>query len=619
MNSQEIREKYLDFYKKRGHAVIPSASLIPENDPSLLFVNSGMFPLVPYLLGEDHPEGKRLVNFQRSFRTDDIEEIGDRRHTTFFEMIGNWSLGDYFKEDQLNWWFEYLVDEIGLNPRKLYQTIYGGGETVDKDNESISIMKNIYTKYGIDADEGPETKGKGDLGPGVELDFEKYRIFAYGDKNWWQRGDAIGELGGPDSETFYDTGKKHNPDFGKFCHLNCDCGRFLEIGNSVFMQYQKTEDGWRELENRNVDFGGGLERLAMVKGGFGSVFETDLFRPIISKVENLSGKNYEDNIKSFEIIADHIKAATFIIGDERGVPPSNKQQGYFVRRLIRRAVRYGRQIGIQSELWMKDVSQEVIKIYGKEYPELERNSSFIFEEFEKEEKRFNSTLHKGLREFGKIEKSGTISGRDAFNLYQTYGFPIEMIEELAEENGQKVDREAFNKEFEKHKELSQTASAGSFKGGLADSGEKTTRFHTATHLLLSALREVLGEGVVQKGSNITSERLRFDFSYSEKMTEEEINKVENLVNSHIEADLEVKKEEMILDDAIKSGALAFFGERYPERVKVYSIKYPSGDFVSREICHGPHAVRTSDIGKFKITKEESCGSGTRRIKAVIED
>ncbi len=613
MDSKEIREKFLTFYKERGHAVIPSASLIPEDDPSLLFVNSGMFPLVPYLLGESHPEGVRLVNFQRSFRTDDIEEIGDRRHTTFFEMLGNWSLGDYFKEDQLNWWFEFLIDEIGLDPKRIYQTVYGGGDTVGKDEESIAIVKEIYSKYGIEAEEGPETKGDGDLGPGVELDFDRQRIFAYGDKNWWQRGDAVGELGGPDSETFYDTGKEHDPVFGKFCHPNCDCGRFVEIGNSVFMQYRKTEDGWTELKNRNVDFGGGLERLIMVKNGHGSVFEADLFRPIISKIEDLSGKRYDEDIRSFEIVADHIKAATFIMGDARGVAPSNKQQGYFVRRLIRRAVRYGRQIGITSDLWMNDLAREVMAIYGETYPELEKNSEFVFSELEKEEVKFNATLDKGLREFKKLEGRDSISGTDAFNLYQTYGFPIEMIREMADESGQSVDEEGFRAEFDKHKELSQTASAGVFKGGLADAGEKTAKLHTATHLLLAALREVLGEKVVQRGSNITSERLRFDFSHPEKMTDEEIDEVENLVNANIEADIEVRKEEMSIDDALASGALASFGERYPDKVKVYSI-----NGVSREICRGPHIDRTSRIGRFKIVKEESVGSGVRRIKAIAE-
>ncbi len=618
MKSLDIRNKFIEFYKERGHKLIPSASLIPENDPTLLFVNSGMFPLVPYLLGEDHPKGKRLVNFQRSFRTDDIEEVGDNRHTTFFEMLGNWSLGDYFKEEQLNWWFEFLVETIGLDPKKIYQTVYLGDGNIPKDDESISILKNIYNKYGIKAEEGPETLSKGDLGPGVEIDFDEHRIFAYRDKNWWERGDALGELGGPDSETFYDTGKDHNLKFGEHCHINCDCGRFLEVGNSVFMQYQKTEDGWAELKNKNVDFGGGLERLVMVTSGVDNIFETDVFLPIISAIEDLSGKKYRDNFKEFEIIADHIKAATFIMGDERGVAPSNKQQGYFVRRLIRRAIRYGKQIGINSDGWLKNLSVKVIEINKDIYPELENNSSFILEEIEKEENRFQSSLVKGLREFEKIGGEKVISGENAFNLYQTYGFPIEMIFELANERGQELDISSFQDQLKRHKELSQVTSAGMFKGGLADSGEKTTKFHTATHLLLKSLREVLGEEVAQKGSNITSERLRFDFSYSRKLTEQEIKEVEDMVNNKIEDDFEVTKEEMNLEEALSSGALAFFGEKYPDRVKVYTIKDEAGNIFSKEICQGPHISRTSEIGQFKIIKEESSSSGIRRIKAIIK-
>ncbi|MGB3988384.1 MAG: alanine--tRNA ligase [Minisyncoccales bacterium] len=612
MNSQEIREKFINYYKERSHAVIPSASLIPEDDPTLLFVNSGMFPLVPYFLGEDHPKGKRLVNCQKSFRTDDIEEIGDNRHTTFFEMLGNWSFGDYFKEEQLSWWFDFMINELKLDPERIYQTVYAGDESVEKDIESVEIIKKVFNQYGIAAQEGAETKGDGDLGPGVELDFTKERIFAYKDKNWWQRGDAVGELGGPDSETFYDTGKEHDPKFGRFCHPNCDCGRFLEIGNSVFMQYRKTENGWIELKNKNVDFGGGLERLAMVKNGYSTVFETDLFRPIVSTIEEISGLKYQDNIKAFEIIADHIKATVFIIGDERGVVPSNKQQGYFVRRMIRRAIRYGKGIGISSDDWMNRLAQEVISIYGGIYPELNKNSENIFKEIEKEEQRFDKTLNKGLQEFKKIKKE-MISGKEAFNLYQTYGFPIEMIKEIAEESSQIVDEKGFNEELNNHKKLSQTASAGVFKGGLADSSEKTKRLHTATHLLLAALRKTLGDHVVQRGSNITSERLRFDFSHPNKLTEDEINRVEEMVNSIIKDDIEINKKEMNLDKAISSGALATFGEKYPDRVNVYQI----GSY-SNEVCHGPHVSRTSEIGGFKIIKEESSGAGIRRIKAIIQ-
>ncbi len=607
MNSKEIRNKFITFYNQKEHKTIPSVSLIPENDSTLLFVNSGMFPLTQYLSGEKHPLGGRLVNYQRSFRTDDINDIGDKRHTTFFEMLGNWSLGDYFKEEQLNWWFDFIINEIGLDPNKLYQTVYLGNDSIPKDNESIEILKKIYTKHGIDAYEGKEMLSGS---PKEEIDFSKFKIFSYRDKNWWQRGDAVGELGGPDSETFYDTGKEHDSSYGEFCHPNCDCGRFIEIGNSVFMQYIKTEDGWKELKNKNVDFGGGLERLAMVSVGASSIFETDLFLPIISKIEELSGKKYSENVVSFEIIADHIKASCFVLGDVRGVPPSNKQQGYFVRRLIRRAIVYGRNIGIES--FSVDLVKEVINIYKEYYPELIDNYDFVVSEIQKEEDKFRRTLDKGLKEFNKIE-SDVISGKDAFNLYQTYGFPIEITEELAQESGKKVDMDSFNLEMDKHKGLSQTASSGMFKGGLADSDDLTTKLHTATHILLYSLRNILGDSITQRGSNITKERLRFDFSFERKLTDEEILEVEKMVNRIIADDLEVTKEEMSLDDALKSGALAFFGERYPDLVTVYSI---SG--LSREICRGPHAKRTSELGSFRITKQESSGEGIRRIKAVLE-
>lgn len=607
MNSKEIRTKFISFYNQKGHKTIPSVSLIPENDSTLLFVNSGMFPLTQYLSGEKHPLGNRLVNYQRSFRTDDINDIGDKRHTTFFEMLGNWSLGDYFKEEQLNWWFDFLINEIGLDPSKIYQTVYLGNGSIPKDNESIDILKKIYSKYGINVYEAKEIlRGA----PEEEIDFSKFKIFGYRDKNWWQRDDAVGELGGPDSETFYDTGKKHDPAYGEFCHPNCDCGRFLEIGNSVFMQYIKTENGWEELKNKNVDFGGGLERLTMVSNGMSSIFETDLFYPIISKIEELSGKKYSENVVPFEIIADHIKASCFILGDVRGVPPSNKQQGYFVRRLIRRAIVYGRNIGIES--FSVDLVKEVINIYKEYYPELRDNYDFVVSEIKKEEDKFRKTLDKGLKEFNKIE-GDVISGKDAFNLYQTYGFPIEITEELAQKIGKMVDMDSFNLEMDRHKKLSQTTSAGMFKGGLADSEELTTRLHTATHILLYSLRSVLGDSVVQKGSNITKERLRFDFSFERKLTDDEISKIEKMVNKIIADDLEVAKTEMPLDDALNSGALASFGERYPDLVTVYSI-----DGLSREVCRGPHVKRTSELGNFKIIKQESSGEGIRRIKAILE-
>ncbi len=621
MHSKEIREKFLDFYKKRGHVVIPPASLVPEKDSSLLFVNSGMFPLVPYLLGEDHPEGKRLVDSQKCFRTDDIEEVGDLRHTTFFEMLGNWSLGDYFKEEQLNWVFELFTDCIGLDPERLYVSVYRGNKDIgiDKDDESVEIWKEVFKKKGIEAKEVDFAEKNGMQGG---------RIFYYPDKeNWWSRAGTpenmpVGEPGGPDSEVFYDLGeeKKHHensPFKDEPCHVNCDCGRFIEIGNSVFIQFVKKEDGFHKLAKQNVDFGGGLERLSMISQGKTSVFESDLFLPIIKKIEELTGLRYNDNIKSFEVIADHIKAATFIIGDEKGVVPSNKEQGYFVRRLIRRAIRHGRQLGISKNDWLKDLAEEVVSIYEDIYPEVKENSSFIYQELSKEEETFNKTLERGIKEFKKMKDKEVIDGKSAAFLYQTYGFPIEIIEEMAVESGQKVDKESFYKETKKHQDLSRKLSAGAFKGGLGDNERETVKLHTATHLLLAALREVVGDHVAQKGSNINSERLRFDFSCDRKLTEGEIIKIEQIVNKAIESDMIVDKEEMSLNDALATGALASFKEKYPSKVSVYSVTDKDGGVFSKEICTGPHVERTSELGRFSIKKEESSSSGIRRIKAKL--
>jgi alanyl-tRNA synthetase len=612
MTANELRQKYLDFFKSKNHAIISSASLIPENDSTLLFTNSGMFPLVPYLLGETHPAGVRLADSQKSFRTEDIDEVGDSRHNTFFEMLGNWSLGDYFKKEQLNWWFEFLVSELKMDPNRIYQSVYAGSEDgkITKDEEAIAILKEIFVKYNVSSDEGPMTTGKGEFGSGVVCDFSKQRIFAYRDKNWWKRGDTVGELGGPDSETFYDTGKEHNSAYGEYCHPNCDCGKFLEIGNSVFMQYQKAADGWQELANKNVDFGGGLERILMVISGENSIFKTDLFARIIAKIEELSGKKYADNIKAFEVVADHIKSATFIVGDDKGVAPSNTDQGYIVRRLLRRAIRFGRGLGITKDMWTKEVASVVISDYKDTYPELGRNQAFIEENFDKEEEKFNRTLENGLKEFNKI--NGDIDGAAAFNLYQSYGFPVEITEELAAEKGIKVDKAGFMAELTKHQELSRTASAGKFKGGLADSSEATTRLHTAAHLLLAALRQVLGDHVSQKGSNITAERLRFDFSHPEKMTPEQIAEAERLVNEAIAKRFDVTCEEISLEEAKNTGAMGVFDSKYGEQVKVYT----AGDF-SREICGGPHVNNTGDLGHFTIVKEESSSSGVRRIKATL--
>lgn len=617
MTSGELRQKYLDFFKARDHAVIPSASLLPENDASLLFVNSGMFPLVPYLLGEKHPAGKRLVNSQKSFRTEDIEEVGDNRHNTFFEMLGNWSLGDYWKSEQLNWWYEFLIEELHLDPKQLYQSVYIGSQDgqIPKDTESIEILLQIFAKYNIDADEAPDMQDGKVPTEDLQVGKNKYRIFAYRDKNWWQRGDAIGELGGPDSETFYDTGKTHDTKYGEFCHPNCDCGRFIEIGNSVFMQYQKTATGWQTLANKNVDFGGGLERVTMALQGKSNIFQTDLFADAIEKIEFLSGKKYEEDNRPFEIIADHLKAATFIMGDEKGIGPSNTDQGYIVRRLIRRAIRFGRQLGINETDWTKQIATIYIAQYHDVYPELHKNHNFIVEELSKEEHKFSETLEKGEREFTKLQ--GNITGQQAFDLYQTYGFPIEMTVELAKEKGVTVDEALFQEELKKHQDLSRTAAAGKFKGGLADHSEEVTRLHTATHLLLAALRKVLGNEVYQKGSNITAERLRFDFPYNEKMTAEQLAEVEKLVNEAIAAKLPVHFEEMPLGKAREIGASGVFDSKYQEQVKVYFMGNEPHYF-SKEICGGPHVSNTGELGHFKIQKEESSSAGVRRIKATLE-
>jgi len=617
MDSNIIRQKFLDFFKERGHQIVPSFSLIPENDPTTLFIGSGMQPIVPYLLGQKHPAGKKIVNAQKCFRDVDIDQVGNNRHLTFFEMMGNWSLGDYFKKEQLNWFFEFLTKELELDPRRLYVTVFRGNQTIgiNKDLESVEIWKEVFKGVGMEAKD-VDLAEKDGMADG--------RIFYYDEtKNWWSRSGLPadmpeGEPGGPDSEVFYDLGAdlklhekssfKDNP-----CHVNCDCGRFVEIGNSVFMEYLKTDKGFEELPQKNVDFGGGLERLTMVTQGKQNFYQTDLFSNIINKIQELSS-NESDKAK--RIIAEHLRAATFIMGDDKGIEPSNVDQGYVVRRLIRRAIRYGRQLGIRKDLWTKEIAQIVINDYKKAYPELERNADFVTEQFDKEEAKFIKTLEKGLRQFNKLGKGG-ITGAEAFNLYQTYGFPIEMTKELAEEKGVKVDEQEFKREFGKHQELSKSATVGKFKSGLADTSEQTVKLHTAAHLLLAVLRKVLGEGVIQKGSNITSERLRFDFSHGEKLTDEQKEQVEQLVNQAIKDDLSVVCEEMSLDQAKKQGIMGIFESKYGERIKVYAIG-PKDKAFSQEICAGPHVERTGQLGKFKIIKEQSSSSGIRRIKAILE-
>jgi len=617
MTANELRTKYLEFFKSKGHTIIPSALLVPENDPTTLFTGSGMQPMVQYFLGEKHPMGTRITDSQKCFRAQDIEEVGDDRHTTFFEMLGNWSLGDYFKKEQISWMFEFLTEEIGLDSQKLYITVFRGNEElgIPRDSEAVDFWKKEFAKKGIAAEAVDFAERDGMQGG---------RIFYYDEKkNWWSRSGVpasmpVGEPGGPDSEMFWDFGEElklhENSKFkDQSCHVNCDCGRFVEIGNNVFMQYKKTEKGFVSLPKGNIDFGGGLERLVAAQNNQHDIFKTDLFFPIIQKIEELSGKKYGQSAKAYDmqVIADHLKAATFLIAD--GVVPSNTGAGYVLRRLIRRAVRYGKIVGIENDL-TANVANVVVGIYEKIYPELKNKQQVIFDELKKEEEKFRKTLENGLKIFNKL---GNITGRDAFDLYATYGFPIELTLELAKKKNIIVNEKEFEEELKKHQDLSRTASAGMFKGGLQDSGEDAAKLHTATHLLLAALRQVLGNQVFQKGSNITPERLRLDFSHGEKMTPEQIKEVENLVNMAIEADLEVIREEMSLEQAKNSGAMGVFEAKYGKNVSVYSI-VESAEVVSREICGGPHAKRTGALGRFRIQKEEASSAGVRRIKAVLE-
>jgi len=608
MKSDELRQKYLEFFKEQGHKIIPSASLIPENDSSTLFTSSGMQPLVPYLLGEKHPEGTRICDSQKSFRTVDIEEVGDSRHTTFFEMLGNWSLGDYFKKEQLSWIYSFLIDQVQLDPSRLYATVFRGAKEigVPEDSESVKILKEIFSKYGIDAKDVDFSEKNGMRGG---------RIFYYPvEKNWWSRSGVpenmpVGEPGGPDSEIFYDLGpelKKHeNSQWAEEpCHINCDCGRFIEIGNSVFMEYRKTEKGFEKLKQKNVDFGGGLERITMASQGVDNVFDTDLFKPIMDSIP-------EAPLKDKRIIADHFKASVFLISD--GVLPSNKERGYFLRRLLRRAMAYSK-INNFGEEGPIGLIKKVVEIYKDQYPDLEKNQQKIIDVIYEERKKFAETVDKGLKE---LEKMETLDSKLAFFLFQTFGLPFDIIKDLNPEKSKNLKQEDFEKELEKHQELSRTASAGMFKGGLADASEQTTRLHTATHLLLAGLRKVLGEDVFQKGANITAERIRFDFSHKEKMTSEQIRDVENFVNGIIEKDLPVWFEEMTLDEARKINAMGVFESKYGEKVKVYFVG-KEDENVSKEICGGPHVEHTGILGKFKIQKEESSSSGVRRIKAVLE-
>lgn len=576
MNSIELRKKYLKFFEEKGHRVIPSASLVPANDPTVLFTTAGMHPLVPFLLGEDHPHGKRLVNVQKCLRTDDIDEVGDETHNTFFEMLGNWSLGDYWKEESIKWSHEFLTDPkwLGLDMQKLAVTVFTGDDDAPRDDESVSIWKSVG--------------------------FTEDRIAYLGKKdNWWGPPGATGPCG-PDTEIFYWTGEGKAPE--KYDPEN---KKWVEIWNNVFMQYEKTADGkFVPLKQKNVDTGMGMERVTAVLEAKSSIYDTELFMPILEKIRLLSPRPEE---KSMRVIADHMRAAVFLVGD--GVAPSNKDRGYILRRLIRRAVTYGQKMGIERD-FTSDIVNAVVEIYKQAYPDLDEGK--IGAEIKKEELKFRQTLAKGLK---LLESKTQISGKEAFDLFQTYGFPFELTKEFTIVES----IEEFENEFKKHQELSRTSSAGQFKGGLASSSDKTVRLHTATHLMNAALRKVLGENVWQKGSNITDERTRFDFTHGEKMTDEQKSEVEKLVNSWIDRDLLVKRETMALEDAKKLNAIGVFGEKYPETVSVYTVFDPkTEEVVSREFCGGPHVEHTGVIGKFKIQKEEAVSAGVRRIKAVIE-
>jgi len=608
MSSEEIRQSFLEFFKKKGHKIVPSSSLIPENDPTTLFTGSGMQPMLRYLLGEKHPLGKQIVDVQKCFRTDDIDEVGDNRHTTFFEMLGNWSLGDFFKKEQIPWIFEFLTETISLNPENIYVTVFRGNETLKllRDEESVKIWQEVFGRVEIEAKAVDFSERDGMRGG---------RIFYYDEKkNWWSRTGVpnempVGEPGGPDSEIFWDFGaelKIHEK--SKFknqpCHVNCDCGRFLEIGNNVFMEYVKTDSRFSLLPQKNVDFGGGLERLVAAKNNDPDIFKTDVFSELVAKIRELAG---DINDNAIRVFADHLRASVFLIAD--GLKPSNKEAGYILRRLLRRILAYTVKYDIHADLFPASV--EIIKEkFGEIYPEV-KETKMILEVLEDEKQKFQEAIGRGIKE---IEKYPKITGKDAFYLYETFGLPFELIKELAPKDAVKaLSKGDFDKEFEKHQELSRTASAGMFKGGLVDMSEQTIKLHTAAHLLMESLRQVLGNHVMQKGSNITAERLRLDFSHPEKLTAEEIKEVEDLVNQKIQEDLLVKMEEMNLEQAKKQGAMGVFEAKYGEKVKVYSI----GDF-SKEICGGPHVQKTGELGHFKIIKEKASSSGVRRIKAVLD-
>lgn len=642
MNAQTIRNEYLKFFESRSHVVIKRAPLVLFNDPTTLFTGSGMQPIIPYLLGESHPDGKRLVDSQTCLRAQDIDDIGDNRHTTFFEMLGNWSMGDYFKQQQIEWMFEFLSSVVQLDMSRVYVTCYMGNERlgIAKDTEAAEVWAGLFA--GVNLSNGQQDIGSEDDGAAKGMN-DDARIFYYdGSKNWWSRNGnedstPVGDPCGPDSEMFYDFGTPHNPEFGENCHPNCDCGRFMEIGNNVFMAYKKVGDGqFEELEQKNVDHGSGLERIAAAKLGDPDVYKISLMWPIIEKLESISGKGYDSNQQAMRVIADHLRAATFLAVD--GCVPSNKQQGYVMRRLVRRAVRFAFDLGVEQN-FMEQIVPVIADLYHDDFPEVAEHRDEVIAVLVKEEKAFRQTLRKGLKEFELvamlIEKHGDsegdmtdwakekISGTDLFRLYDTFGFPVELSVEEAFKRGIPLEddwHQEFDDVMEEQRNRSRTAGKGDFKGGLAGHDLIHKKYHTATHLLQSALREIFGPELRQHGSNITDERLRFDFNLDHKMTPEEIARAEELVNGWIAADLPVSYKMYPTQEALDMGAIGPFGERYDDQVKVYQMG--EGDaMASLEICGGPHVDHTGRLGedskKFKITKEESSSAGIRRIKAIL--
>lgn len=641
MNAQEIRNSYLEFFKQRGHAVIPRAKLVPYNDPTTLFTGSGMQPLLPYLLGEPHQDGVRLVDSQTSLRAQDIEDVGDNRHTTFFEMLGNWSLGDYFKEQQIRWFFEFLTDVVGLDPNKLYVTAFIGDESrgIPRDDETANIWQKVFEEKGIEAqivEVGSQKDGdERGVKPGE-------RIFFYDDgENWWSRGGGldktpIGDPCGPDSEVFYDFGPQNHGEGYGLAHPASDSGQFMEIGNQVFMEYRRLEDGsFEPLEKKNVDFGGGLERIAAARIDSPDVFRISILWPIIEKLQELSGKDYASHTASMRVIADHLRAATFLAVDD--VKPSNKEQGYVMRRLLRRAIRFAFDLGIEQNFF-EEIVPVIVELYEDDYPEVVAKREEVIAILVKEEKVFRQTLRKGLNELNKVssergavitgvESDKILTGAEIFTLYDTYGFPVELSTEEAFKQNVPLSetwREEFDAKMKEQRERSQTAAKGVFKGGLGGQTDIHKKYHTATHLMYASLRQVLGDHVVQHGSNITEERLRFDFSHPEKMTDDQIKQVEDIVNEEINKDLKISYAEYPTKVAREEmGALGQFGDRYGDTVKVYKMIGDDADSpFSFEICGGPHVEHTIELTepdgkKFKIIKEESSSAGIRRIKAVL--